>query len=244
MTIRPQVAVARAAPLAAHASPRRALRGRSLLHQLLPASRRGASCSAMRPAAAVGAAGSTPSWETLAGLLKAEQAKLGIPEPDLVNGPTNPHSLLRLFGSQGEPRVLFYRDHAGWCPYCEKIWLQLEEKRIPYKARARPQDRTLTCLYLPLLPRRPSLGLRLAPARMTCAPTRSYSGRCRLMHAHRRLALFVFAPPSLRLPLHTGCEEPLRRAAARTDAIRCDSPLSGMIWPDAARCGAMLSATI
>ena len=24
------------------------------------------------------------------------------------------------------------RDHAAWCPYCQKVFLQLEEKRIPY----------------------------------------------------------------------------------------------------------------
>lgn len=31
-----------------------------------------------------------------------------------------------------EPRVTFYRDTAAWCPYCEKVWLTLEEKRVPY----------------------------------------------------------------------------------------------------------------
>ena len=31
-----------------------------------------------------------------------------------------------------EPRVTLFRDTASWCPYCEKCWLVLEEKRVPY----------------------------------------------------------------------------------------------------------------
>jgi glutathione S-transferase len=30
-------------------------------------------------------------------------------------------------------RITFYRDSASWCPYCQKIWMALEQKRIPYK---------------------------------------------------------------------------------------------------------------
>eukprot|EP01038_Epipyxis_sp_PR26KG_P004714 gene4714-6617_t len=30
-------------------------------------------------------------------------------------------------------RVKFYRDTAGWCPYCQKVWILLEEKKIPYE---------------------------------------------------------------------------------------------------------------
>ncbi len=57
-------------------------------------------------------------------------------EPDRVNGPTNAQATLRLFG-QGEEavRVTLYRDHHAWCPYCQKVWLWLEERRIPYRIR-------------------------------------------------------------------------------------------------------------
>ncbi len=53
---------------------------------------------------------------------------------DPVNGPTNSQSRLRLFG-QHEPdvRVTLYRDNHAWCPYCQKVWLWLEEKQIPYR---------------------------------------------------------------------------------------------------------------
>jgi len=53
---------------------------------------------------------------------------------DPINGPTNAQSRLRLFGqSESDIRVTLYRDNHAWCPYCQKIWLWLEEKRIPYR---------------------------------------------------------------------------------------------------------------
>ena len=53
---------------------------------------------------------------------------------DTVNGPTNSRARLRLFGrSEDHVRVTLYRDHHAWCPYCQKVWLWLEEKQIPYR---------------------------------------------------------------------------------------------------------------
>ena len=53
---------------------------------------------------------------------------------DPVNGPTNSQSRLRLFGhDESEVRVTLYRDNHAWCPYCQKVWLWLEEKQIPYR---------------------------------------------------------------------------------------------------------------
>ena len=53
---------------------------------------------------------------------------------DLVNGPTNAQARLRLFDQdEVEVRVTLYRDNHAWCPYCQKVWLWLEEKRIPYR---------------------------------------------------------------------------------------------------------------
>lgn len=53
---------------------------------------------------------------------------------DTVNGPTNSRARLRLFGrSEDQVRVTLYRDNHAWCPYCQKVWLWLEEKQIPYR---------------------------------------------------------------------------------------------------------------
>ncbi|MDJ0901642.1 MAG: glutathione S-transferase family protein [Xenococcus sp. MO_188.B8] len=55
---------------------------------------------------------------------------------DTVNGPTNAQAQLRLFGhDESDVRVILYRDNHAWCPYCQKIWLWLEEKQIPYRIK-------------------------------------------------------------------------------------------------------------
>ncbi|MBE9225334.1 glutathione S-transferase family protein [Phormidium sp. LEGE 05292] len=57
-------------------------------------------------------------------------------EIDRVNGPTNAQADLRLFGkSESDVRVTLYRDRHAWCPYCQKVWLWLEEKQIPYRIK-------------------------------------------------------------------------------------------------------------
>lgn len=49
-------------------------------------------------------------------------------------GPPHTNCKLRLFGqSEDKVRVTLYRDTAAWCPYCQKVWMMLEEKQIPYK---------------------------------------------------------------------------------------------------------------
>jgi glutathione S-transferase len=54
-------------------------------------------------------------------------------------GPPHSQASLRLFDAQEEDvRVIFYRDNAAWCPYCQKVWLMLEEKRIPYRVKKVP----------------------------------------------------------------------------------------------------------
>ena len=68
------------------------------------------------------------SWEQLTGLAPQES--------DRTNGENNSYALLRLFGHSEETvRVILYRDNHAWCPYCQKVWLWLEWKRIPYKVK-------------------------------------------------------------------------------------------------------------
>jgi thiol-disulfide isomerase/thioredoxin len=66
--------------------------------------------------------GAAPSWEGLA-------EKLG----NLGKSERISQASERVFGSEEEKtRVVLYRDSWSWCPYCERVWLQLEEKQISY----------------------------------------------------------------------------------------------------------------
>ncbi|MEM1367062.1 MAG: glutathione S-transferase family protein [Cyanobacteria bacterium P01_H01_bin.15] len=67
------------------------------------------------------------TWKELTALAQDYHA-------DPTHGPTNSQARLRLFGQpESAVRVTLYRDNHAWCPYCQKVWLFLEEKQIPYR---------------------------------------------------------------------------------------------------------------
>jgi glutathione S-transferase len=77
-----------------------------------------------------------PSGAAAAGLSWTELASLAGEDPDRTSAPCNAQALLRPFGRpESAIRVTLYRDHHAWCPYCQKVWLWLEQARIPYRVR-------------------------------------------------------------------------------------------------------------
>ena len=72
---------------------------------------------------------SSLSWQDLTKLV-------GRVSTDFKNGPTTSQALIRLFGhEESEVRVTLYRDHHCWCPPSHKVWLWLEERRVPYRVK-------------------------------------------------------------------------------------------------------------
>ena len=79
------------------------------------------------------------SWDDIRGTLYDMQT------PDERNfrsnlekgyGQPSPLHKLRLFdesNNEEDVRVTLFRDSASWCPYCQKVWMTLEQKRIPYR---------------------------------------------------------------------------------------------------------------
>jgi glutathione S-transferase len=81
---------------------------------------------------------SAPAWSDLQAKVHATATGTRMLEDEAAwsrgAGPTHTDAKLRLFGQKEEDvRVVFYRDTAAWCPYCQKVWLLLEEKQIPYR---------------------------------------------------------------------------------------------------------------
>ena len=83
-----------------------------------------------------------PSWEALAAAVHDAQSEAERERESSLygaargsSGAPSAKASLRLFGAPPgtEPRVTLYRDSAAWCPYCQKVWMQLEEKQIPFK---------------------------------------------------------------------------------------------------------------
>jgi len=77
-----------------------------------------------------------PSWDEL----KAESADQAVgaalnnevEKRKEGKGSAHVQSRLRLFSSDEKaPKITLYRDHAGWCPYCQKTMLLIEEKEVP-----------------------------------------------------------------------------------------------------------------
>lgn len=87
-------------------------------------------------AKAIVMAAQLPVWDDLSTMARSTATGQTM-EAELVlrdkgEGPSHQDAKIRLFGSKGTPRVTYYRDTAAWCPYCQKVWILLEEKKIPY----------------------------------------------------------------------------------------------------------------
>jgi len=117
------------ASLTSSQSPSRKGRGRRLLF-----SRKEAIVNSNNNSAEMAEEQKPPSWQILKeiGIELKKKHYVDDKEEDLESGATSPKCLRRTFGKDEEIRVHFYRDTASWCPYCETVWLLLEEKKIPY----------------------------------------------------------------------------------------------------------------
>eukprot|EP00933_Yihiella_yeosuensis_P000266 TRINITY_DN10041_c1_g1_i1.p1 TRINITY_DN10041_c1_g1~~TRINITY_DN10041_c1_g1_i1.p1 ORF type:complete len:569 (-),score=95.43 TRINITY_DN10041_c1_g1_i1:129-1811(-) len=87
---------------------------------------------------------SPPTWKDLEAKLKELQSPEEVEAEEavrngkgLLSARAKGGSEIRLFETSeaSEVRVTFYRDHAAWCPYCQKVQLALEGMRIPYRIK-------------------------------------------------------------------------------------------------------------
>ena len=111
----------------------------SLLDGVFSGSSSSSSCVALDKNQLKTAWNDLSSWKTLRGIWSAHPEN---ENPNFRNdlksgfGTASPLHTVRRFGSKDDDervRVTLYRDSASWCPYCQKVWMTLEEKQINYK---------------------------------------------------------------------------------------------------------------
>lgn len=93
--------------------------------------------SAVKQSSKVGLHAVAEQWTSLEGEAKSTDAGVRFVQVkiDREKG-VAPHTdaKIRYFGEGREkPRVTLFRDQAAWCPYCQKVWLLLEEKGVDYE---------------------------------------------------------------------------------------------------------------
>ena len=112
-------------------------------HQIPSASCSSSSSSALQMStAATGTTVVVPSWNELKTKISLTSVGKALDDDKKLRligkGSPNVHNKLRLFndddsdnGSGKETKYTIYRDHAAWCPYCQKTMLLIEAKNIP-----------------------------------------------------------------------------------------------------------------
>jgi len=81
-----------------------------------------------------------PAWDDLRAKLESMQTsdeKAFRKNLEEGHGPPTAMANLRVFDKDesAAKEVTLYRDSASWCPYCQKVWMTLEEKQIPYTVK-------------------------------------------------------------------------------------------------------------
>ena len=86
-----------------------------------------------------------PSWADLKARTLSTPTGARLAEEAVLRsrglGPPHVNAKLRLFepnSSEEDVRVVFYRDDSAWCPYSQRVWIALEEKRISYICKTVP----------------------------------------------------------------------------------------------------------
>ncbi|MEM1168822.1 MAG: glutathione S-transferase family protein [Cyanobacteria bacterium P01_H01_bin.35] len=76
-----------------------------------------------------------PNWEELLQIAQQNTTAKWILRTDQSPGTATISSYLNRLKPGEKPSVLLYRDTHAWCPFCERVWLALEEKQIPFEVQ-------------------------------------------------------------------------------------------------------------